>query len=182
MFRRILSRLSPRPIAYLTVGVLIGAGGSYALAATSTKTITACADKRTGVLHLKQRGRCARAQTRVTWNQRGPQGPAGAPAVKLWAVVDGAGVVGFGSGQGLSVKRGSPGTYQVTAPSCAHASDAPVVTVSDGYPPAGYGPGAFAIAWAELVGPGNFTVYTGVVAGGTFTPTDHTFDIQDICS
>ena len=54
-----------------------GVGGGYAYAASKTKTITVCADKGTGVLHLKNRGRCKRGQTRVTWNQQGPQGVQG---------------------------------------------------------------------------------------------------------
>ena len=86
-----------------------GVGGGYALAASKTKTITVCADKGTGVLHLKNRGRCKRGQTRVTWNQQGPQGvqgPAGqtgAPAVSVWGQVTNAGPLL--SGQGLSVQH-----------------------------------------------------------------------------
>ena len=75
----------------LALLVLLGIGTGYAIAATKTKTITVCADKGTGVLHPKNHGRCKRGQTRVTWNQRGPQGmpgragQPGAPAVSVWA-------------------------------------------------------------------------------------------------
>ena len=60
-------------IPYLVCGVVLvlGVGGGYAYAASKTKTITVCADKGTGVLHLKTHGRCKRGQTRVTWNQKG---------------------------------------------------------------------------------------------------------------
>ena len=137
------ARRNAIPSAALLLVLAIAAGGGYALAASKTKTITVCADKGTGVLHLKTRGRCKRGQTRVTWNQVGPQGPQGfqgpagqpgAPAVSVWANVDNAGSVV--SGQGLSVQHVGAGTYQVTitAPECAHGANAPVVTVSDADP------------------------------------------------
>ena len=130
-----MSHLRRNPVPYLALLLVlaVGVGGGYALAAGNTKTITVCADKKTGVLHLKTRGRCKSSQTRVTWNQQGPQGvqgpqgttgpqgPAGAqgaagsqgPAgVTVWAnVADNGAVV---AGQGISVQHVSPGTYQVT--------------------------------------------------------------------
>ena len=177
-------------IPYLACGVILvlGLGGGYALAANKTKTIAVCADKGTGVLHLKTHGRCKRGQTRVMWNQRGPQGvpgpagPAGAPAVSVWAQVTNAGSLLFG--QGLSVQHLSAGSYQVTitAAACAQAANAPTITVSDGNPPAGQAAGAFPVAWYESSGSNQrFTVFTGVVAGGSFTPTDHTFTLMDSC-
>ena len=70
------------PYLALLVVLVVGAGGGYALAASSTKTITVCADKSTGILHLKTHGRCKSSQTRVTWNQQGPPGPQGAPGAQ----------------------------------------------------------------------------------------------------
>ena len=144
------ARRNAIPSAALLLVLAIAAGGGYALAASKTKTITVCADKGTGVLHLKTRGRCKRGQTRVTWNQVGPQGPQGfqgpagqpgAPAVSVWANVDNAGSVV--SGQGLSVQHVGAGTYQVTitAPGCAQGQNAPVMTVAGG-PPQGKASGA----------------------------------------
>ena len=76
--RRIAAHVRGRAVGYVAVFVLaLGVGGGYALASSKTKTITVCADKKTGVLHLKTRGRCKRSQTRVSWNQRGPQGVRG---------------------------------------------------------------------------------------------------------
>jgi hypothetical protein len=78
----------------------------------------------------------------------------------------------------------SPGTYQVTItdPRCAVENNAPVVTVSDSNPPAGHSAGAFPVAWYGDNGANEqFTVFTGVVDGGSFTATDHTFDIHDTC-
>ncbi len=74
-------RRSAIPYVALLLVLVAGLGGGYALAASKTKSITVCADKKTGILHLKTRGKCTRGQTRVTWNQKGPQGPAGVPGV-----------------------------------------------------------------------------------------------------
>ena len=61
--------------------------------------------------------------------------------------------------------------------------NAPVVTVSDCYPPGRTGAStAFPVAWVEGRGSNKFTVITGVVVGGSFTPTDHTFNVQDPCT
>ena len=89
------------PYLALLVVLVVGAGGGYALAASGTKTITVCADKSTGILHLKTRGRCKSSQTRVTWNQQGPPGPQGAQGAQgaHWARTGAAGVAGCpGSG------------------------------------------------------------------------------------
>jgi hypothetical protein len=187
MRKRILRHLRPRSAAYLATGVLVGAGGSYALAATSTKTITACADKGTGTLHLRLRGRCTRRQTRVSWNQRGPQGPqgkqgpAGTPAVSIWAVIGSNGVAG--PQHGLSVQRMSAGVFQVTVTdsTCAQKENAPVVSVQDANPPVGKPSGGFPVAWSSSTSLSQFTVFTGAVAAGTFSLSDRGFDVYDTC-
>jgi len=140
------------------------------------------------------RGRCHRGQTRVSWNQRGPAGPqgqtgatgpAGAPPPSAWGIVTNNGTPLVAASYGISATRVSAGTYQVsiTAPACAGKVDVPQVTVSDLNPPAGQFSGASAVAWVlDVSAPGvPFTVYTGDVVGGTFTPSDHTFNIQDVC-
>ena len=71
-------RRNALPYLVCAVVLVLGIGGGYAYAASKTKTIAVCADKGTGVLHLKNHGRCKRGQTRVTWNQQGPQGVPGA--------------------------------------------------------------------------------------------------------
>jgi hypothetical protein len=181
-------------IIVLLLVLAVGLGGGYALAASKTKTITVCADKKTGLLHLKTRGKCKRTQTRVTWNQQGPQGPQGfqgvagqpgAPAVSVWANVANDGSVV--SGEGLSVQHMTAGMYQVTvtSPTCAHGANAPAVSVSDTYPPGGQPPnsGAFPVAWYQSTGSNQqFVVITGLVASGSFAPTDHTFTVIDSCT
>lgn len=196
-----------RAAPYLALGLTLGlcVGGGYALAAGQTKTITVCADKKTGVLHLKTRGRCKSSQTRVSWNQQGPQGLQGAPgpqgtqgpqgaqgpqgsqgsaAVSVWAnVADNGTVV---AGQGIAVQRMSAGTYRVTITDsrCALEDNAPVLSVSDAAPGLVQG-GLFPVVWYGTTGANQqFTVFTGVVSAGppvTFTATDHTFDVLDTC-
>jgi hypothetical protein len=189
---KLLAHVRRRAIPYLALLLVlaVGLGGGYALAASKTKTITVCADKKTGILHLKTHGRCGRGQTRVTWNQQGPQGvpgaqgpagQAGAPAVSIWANVTNAGSVL--AGQGIAVQHVGAGTYEVTitAPGCASGSNAPVVSVSDTNPPGGQTSG-FPEAWFESTGLNQqFMVFTGVVVNGNFMATDHTFDIMDSC-
>jgi len=190
MLTRPLHHLRRKAIVYLAVFLALGAGAGYAVAATKTKTITVCADKTTGVLHLKTHGRCKRGQTRVTWNQRGPQGPGGlqgpagqpgAPAAAAWAHVLSSGSV-F-AGQGISIQHVSAGEYQLTvsAVACSQGFNAPVVTVDAG-PPNGQAPGPFPTAWIAAAGSNQFNVFTGVVTSGSFTPTDEEFYVLDECS
>jgi len=204
----LVSRLRPTPSLFLALALVLalGVGGGYALAASGSKTITVCADKKTGILHLKTRGRCSRSQTRVSWNQQGPagpqggqgpqgtvgaqgaQGPAGVqgpPGVSIWANVFDDGTVV--AGQGLSVQHVSAGSYQVTVtdPACAQRTNAPTISVSDSAPGSVSG-GLFPVAWYGSIGANQqFKVYTGVASFSsslTFTPTDLPFDVQDTCS
>jgi len=203
MLTRLLQHIRHNVVAYLALVLALGAGGGYAMAASNNKTITVCADKKTGLLHLKARGRCKSSQTRVSWNQQGPQGlqgPSGpqgsqgsqgvqgsqGPAgVSVWADVADNGMVV--AGHGIAVQRIQAGTYQVTItdPTCALGANAPVVSVSDAAPGSVQG-GLFPVAWYGVNG-GNhqFLLFTGVVSAGppvAFTPTDHTFDVLDACS
>ena len=85
---------------------------------------------------------------------------------------------------GISSTLESTGTYQitVTAPACAGKINDPEVAVSDSNPPGGQSAGAFPVAWVALqANSSTFTVYTGDVVAGTFTPEDETFTIQDVC-
>lgn len=203
MLTRLLRHIRKNVIAYLALFVALGAGGGYAVAASNNKTITVCADKKTGLLHLKTRGRCKSSQMRVSWNQQGPQGLQGPPGpqgsqgsqgvqgaqgsqgpagVSVWANVEDNGTVL--AGRGISVQRVQAGTYQVTITdsTCARATNAPVVSVADAAPGMVQG-GVFPTAWYSNTGLNQqFMVFTGVVsAGPAFTPTDHPFDVLDTC-
>lgn len=203
MLQRTIRHLRSHIVAYIALAVAIGGGGGYALAATSNKTITVCAENHTGLLHLHHSGRCPRGQTRISWNQRGPQGvagrtgaqgpqgvqgppgpagPTGAPA-SAWGVVDNAGL--SPAAHGLTSQHIGPGTYQITitTPACAQSENVPTVTLSDAYPPIGHTSGnAFPVAWiGNSIENQQFTVYTGVFDSGTFALSDHTFNVQDVC-
>jgi hypothetical protein len=183
--QRAIQHLRRNVIAYLALFLALGAGGGYAIAASKSTTIHGCVVKRTDELLVKSR--CGRGQTKLVWDQQGragPQGktgPAGQAPPSAWAVVGNNG--GANPTDGIMAARVSTGTYQitVTAAACAGKNNAPVVTISDSNPPDGQLSGAFPVAWAAFAAPGPFTVYTGDVADGVFTPRDHTFTVQDVC-
>jgi hypothetical protein len=65
----------------LLVGVLAGVtvgGGVGVIAASSTKTVTVCANKKTNVLRYAKNGKCVTTETKVLLNQPGDTGAAGA--------------------------------------------------------------------------------------------------------
>ena len=69
----------------LLVGVLAGVtvgGGVGVIAASSTKTVTVCADKKTNVLRYAKNGKCAKTETKLLLNQTGADGVAGATGAK----------------------------------------------------------------------------------------------------
>ena len=61
--------------------------------------------------------------------------------------------------------------------------NAPVVSANDAEPAAGFGPGAFPVAWTQGTGftGKTFMIHTGVVVNGEFQPRDETFNITDSC-
>ncbi len=83
----------------------------------------------------------------------------------------------------MSVQRMSPGVFHVTVTdsTCAQKVNAPVVSVQDGNPPLGEPSGAFPVAWFGATSPNQFTVFTGAVAGGTFSLSDRGFNVYDTC-
>jgi hypothetical protein len=176
--KRVLRHAHRNTIAY--AGLLlaaVGATGGYALGASGQHTIKACADRGTGILHLQ--ARCRRDQRAVSWNQQGPAGSAAA-----WAHVYEPGVEN--GSHGISVQHTGTGTYRmtITASQCLNAPEkAPVVTVSDNNVPSGPRlPGEFPTAWAlAATGANTFTVDTGYVNNGQFTPFDENFVVQVEC-
>ena len=69
----------------LLVGVLAGVtvgGGVGVIAATSTKSVTVCANKKTSVLRYAKNGKCAKTETKVVLNQTGADGVSGAAGAK----------------------------------------------------------------------------------------------------
>jgi hypothetical protein len=173
--------------AIAIAALFLALSGGYAIAATTnSNTFHGCVVKKTGELFVKSR--CSKGQRKISWNQQGPRGKTGTTGApgqappSAWAIVSNAGQAE--PTDGITATHVSAGTYQltVTASVCAGAQNAPLVSVSDGNPPNGQTAGAFPVAWVGDTGTNQFTVYTGVVVNGMFTPTDHTFNIEDVCN
>ena len=67
------------------VGVLAGVtvgGGVGVFAASSTKSVTVCANKKTSMLRYAKNGKCAKTETKVVLNQTGANGVSGATGAK----------------------------------------------------------------------------------------------------
>jgi len=181
MLLRPLHHLRRNIIAYLALFLALGAGGSYALAATASNgSVVVCADRGTGAMHLAKHQRCGRHQTRISLSSALDR-----PTVSAWAAANENG--GMESGTGVTIAHGGAGLYNVTvsAASCRHAfNNAPVVSINDFDPPAGFGAGAFPTAWTQSASTGveAFTIHTGVVVSGAFQARDEPFNFTDSCS
>ena len=114
---------------------------------------------------------------------QGPAGQPGAAAVSVWAQVTNAGSRLFGQG---SVGAASFGRH---VPGDDHGSGVRSWGERAGdhasrmrIPRLARWPARFPVAWYESTGSNQqFMVFTGVVVGGSFTPTDHTFTVMDTC-
>jgi hypothetical protein len=91
--------------ALLLVGVLAGVtvgGGVGVIAASSTKTVTVCANKKTNMLRYAKNGKCVKkTETKVVLNQTGVKGDAG--------VTGAAGATGAKGDTGAAGVKGDPG-------------------------------------------------------------------------
>lgn len=69
--------LAGRGTTIAVMGMLLAlvAGGSYALAASGSKTITVCVKKHGGGLYKARK--CKKHDSKLSWNQQGPAGKAG---------------------------------------------------------------------------------------------------------
>ena len=159
-------------------------GTGYAAASHAhSNTINACANKTTGQLSIRHGARCKRGQVKVSWAKQGPKGPAGTSAIQAFGAVGATGIV-IPNG-GISVQHTGPGIFVVTAtsPGCANGLNDPTVTATT----AADRPGSRRrarrrTAWIDANGgAAQFTVHTGWISGGSFTPADYGFDLQDSC-
>jgi len=98
----------------LLVGVLAGVtigGGAGVIAASSTKTVTVCADNTTNMLRYAKGGTCAETETSVVLNQTGPVGKTGKTGKTGVAGTKGdtgaAGTSGSGGGASVPVATGA---------------------------------------------------------------------------
>ena len=94
----------------LLVGVLAGVsvgGGVGVIAASSSKTVTVCADKKTNVLRYAKNGKCVKkTETKVLLNQSGAVGAVGANGTN--------GVVGAKGDVGIAGRNGTDLTGAIT--------------------------------------------------------------------
>jgi len=109
--------------AFLLIGVLAGVsvgGGIGVIAASSTKTVTVCANKKTNVLRYAKNGKCAKIETKVLLNQiveaaagpgvAGAKGDTGAAGTKGDTGAKGdAGVAGTNGAKGDTGAAGANG-------------------------------------------------------------------------
>ena len=100
----------------LLVGVLAGVtvgGGVGVIAASSTKTVTVCANRKTNVLRYAKNGKCAKTETKVVLNQTGADGIAGATGAK-----------GDAGATGIAGAAGVNATLAITQQSVCDGTDA----------------------------------------------------------
>ena len=112
-------------LALTVTALLTAAGIAYATIPDSGGVYTACMLTKTGTIRLidpslgssSSLGYCTKNETQIKWNQTGAtgaQGPAGKDAPKvLSGYVLGNGVLGAGSGFGMTAKRLGVGHYEV---------------------------------------------------------------------
>jgi len=105
LFSKSVSRSRRSGGVLLLVGVLAGVtvgGGVGVIAASSTKTVTVCSDKKTNMLRYAKNGKCVKTETKVVLNQSGVAGTKGADGT--------AGAKGDAGAAGAKGDTGAAGT------------------------------------------------------------------------
>jgi hypothetical protein len=103
---------SVRLILAITLLVVLGGAGAAYAAGRSSGTIKVCVAHSSGTLY--KHATCKRGDSTLSWNARGPRGPAGAPATSLWALVDGSSSPTIIYDKGVSSVSDFSGTILVT--------------------------------------------------------------------
>lgn len=179
---RIIDHLRTNLVGWIALFIALGGTGYAAVGhSRASNTINACANKKTGELWIRKGKRCKRGQAKVSWGKQGPAGPAGSSAIQAFGAVSATGIV-IPNG-GITVQHTASGVYVVTPTSsgCANGLDDPTVTPTTPSPSNNPPPGAPPDIWIEPSGASQFTVHTGWISGGAFTPADYGFDVQDSC-
>lgn len=112
-------RLTPAMGVSIAALVVAGSGGAYAAVSASSPTISACVHHNGGGLYAARK--CARRDSRLTWNVKGPKGATGAQGLQ--------GATGSRGIQGLQGIQGAPGTPGQRGPSDAFSEYWTDVTV-----------------------------------------------------
>jgi hypothetical protein len=181
--QRAIVHLRGNLVGWIALFVALGGTGYAAASHARSSTVNGCANKKSGELFIRHGGRCRRGQVKVSWAKQGPRGLSGTNAIQAFGSVGASGIV-IPNG-GISVQHSGPGIYVVTATTrgCAHGLNDPTVTATTGGASTGIPPAAAVqTAWIDTAGGGpQFTVHTGWISGGSFTPADYGFDLQDSC-
>jgi hypothetical protein len=177
---RVIAHLRGNLVGWIALFVALGGTGYAATNHSHANTVNACANKKTGQLSVRHGARCKRGQVKLSWAKQGPKGPAGTSAIQAFGAVGATGIVNPNGG--ISIQHTGPGVFVVTAtsPGCATGLNDPTATVTSSLniPP----PGAAPDLWIDANGgTAQFTVHTGWISGGSFTPADYGFNIQDSC-
>ncbi len=109
----------------LVVGVLAGltvGGGVGVIAASSTKTVTVCANKTTNMLRYAKGGACLSTETKVVLNQTGAKGAKGAKGAT--GLRGATGLTGSTGAAGAAGAAGTNATVAITQQSVCDGSDA----------------------------------------------------------
>jgi hypothetical protein len=191
MTHRALQHIRQNLIAYIALFFAVGGGGAataIAATATASSTVHACVSKTSGALYVAKH--CTGAQRALSFNQRGPAGPAGATGIAAYAQVSGTGTVL--AEKGMTVTETATGMYtvEITASACKKTNDQiPFITPiglgalpsSTYQPPAGTG-GVQPAIDASPYGHG-FNIEAGYLqqSNGTLVSTPQGFNVLDIC-
>src|SRR6266516_1040425 len=141
MFSRLRSRLTYANVGVTMALILAATGFAVAAIPDSKGVIHSCYKTQGGSLRVVGGTKCKSGEKSLSWNQKGKQGkagPAGTPATKLWAVVDGdTGNIVRSRGTTGSSKPVSPaGSYIITfnrnVSTCSAQATIGPATVADG--------------------------------------------------
>jgi hypothetical protein len=179
---RLIAHLRSNLVGWIALFVAIGGTGYAATSHPHSNTVNACANKKTGELSIRHGARCKRGQVKLSWAKQGPKGPAGTSAIQAFGAVGDTGIVN--PNDGISLQHSGPGVFVVTITlhGCATGLNDPTATVTSPSPSIGPPAGAAPDLWIDANGgQAQFTVHTGWISGGSFTPADYGFNIQDSC-
>lgn len=171
--------------------------GGYALAAGTGKTFSGCVVTRPklgyNVGELLIQKRCSRHESRITWNQQGPQGLQGTPGVQgppaaeAWALIDPSTVAATViAGSNITAQRIGVGEFLITPGGpCANKNGAFLATaIAPGggtvpFPTSGYPVTQVSGVQNSL---NQFLVQVDLDTSGVLTPTDNVeFNVTDSC-
>ncbi len=113
------------------VGIAIGGIGGVIAAPKKSSKIVACANKTTGVMRYSTSAKCAKTETKVSWNLAGTSGTAGAKGETGTAGTNGtngtAGAKGETGTAGTNGTNGTNATLAITQQSVCDGTDADTV-------------------------------------------------------